>query len=84
MIAFDANVFVYATASLSDDKVTRAMQTGTAVLLLQTLAEFSYIGMRKAKIPPQKIRTTIAAWLAVLPVQAADDGDLLTALAVRG
>ena len=91
MIAFDTNVLVYATTSLSDAKVTRArnliaraMQTGAAVLLLQTLAEFSYVGIRKAKIPPQNIRTTIAAWLAVLPVQAADDGDLLTALdAVR-
>ena len=81
MIAFDTNVLVYATASLSDDKVTRArnliaraMQTGAAVLLLQTLAEFSYVGMRKAKIPPQKIRTTIAAWLAVLPGGRSVDG----------
>lgn len=87
MIAFDTNVFVYATASLSDDKVTRArnliaraMQTGAAVLLLQTLAEFSYVAIRKAKIPPQNIRTTVAAWLAVLPLQAADESDLLTAL----
>ena len=91
MIAFDTNVLVYATAPLSDDKVTRArnliaraLQTGTAVLLLQTLAEFSSVAIRKAKIPPDNIRSTIAAWLAVLPVQAADDGDLLTALdAVR-
>jgi len=91
VITFDTNVLVYATASLSDDKVTRArnliaraMQTGTAVLLLQTLAEFSHVGIRKARIPPENIRTTIEAWLAVLPVQAADDGDLLTALdAVR-
>jgi predicted nucleic acid-binding protein len=87
MIAFDTNVLVYATAALSDDKVTRArnliaraMRTGTAVLLLQTLAEFSHVAIRKAKIPPDNIRTTVEAWLAVLPVQAADDGDLLTAL----
>jgi predicted nucleic acid-binding protein len=91
MIAFDTNVFVYATASVSDDKVARArnliaraMQTGTAVLLLQTLAEFSSVAIRKAKIPPDNIRTLIGAWLAVLPVQAAHEGDLLTALdAVR-
>jgi predicted nucleic acid-binding protein len=87
MIAFDTNVLVYATVALADDKVTRAqnliaraMQTGTAVLLLQTLAEFSHVAIRKAKIPPDNIRTTVEAWLAVLPVQAADDGDLLTAL----
>jgi len=91
MIAFDTNVFVYATASGSDDKVTRArnliaraMQTGTAVLLLQTLAEFSSVAIRKAKIPPDTICTIVAAWLAVLPVRGADDGDLLSALdAVR-
>jgi len=89
MIAFDNNVFVYATAAVCDDKVTRArnliaraMQAGTAVLLLQTLAEFSSVGIGKAKIPPQNIRTAVAAWLAVLPVQTADQSDLLTALDV--
>jgi predicted nucleic acid-binding protein len=60
--------------------IARAMQTGAAVVLLQTLAEFSYVAIRKAKIPPQNIRTTVAAWLAVLPLQAADESDLLTAL----
>jgi predicted nucleic acid-binding protein len=54
------------------------------VLLLQTLAEFSSVAIRKAKIPPDDIRTIIRAWLAVLPMQAADESDLLTALdAVR-
>jgi predicted nucleic acid-binding protein len=69
-------MFFYATASLSDDKVTRArnliaraMQSGTAALLLQTLAEFSSVAIRKAKIPPDNIRTIIGAWLAVLLVK---------------
>jgi len=53
-------------------------------LLLQTLAEFSNVAMRKARIPVKDIRRTIDAWRAVLPVQAADEGDLLAALeAVR-
>jgi predicted nucleic acid-binding protein len=49
-------------------------------LLLQTLAEFSSVAIRKARIPVDEIRTTIDAWRAVLPVQAADDSDLTAAL----
>ena len=87
MISFDTNVLVYATASISDVKVTRArdliaraMRAASSVLLLQTLAEFSHVAIRKAKIPVADIRRTIDAWRAVLPVQAADGSDLLAAL----
>ena len=91
MISFDTNVLVYATAAISDDKVTRArdlvaraMRSAASVLLLQTLAEFSNVAVRKAKIPAKDVRTTIEAWRAVLPIQAADESDLLMALeAVR-
>jgi predicted nucleic acid-binding protein len=91
MVSFDTNVLVYATASISDVKVTRArdliaraMRAASSVLLLQTLAEFSNVAIRKARIPVKDIRRTIDAWLAVVPVQAADDSDLLVALeAVR-
>lgn len=91
MVSFDTNVLVYATASISDVKVTRArdliaraMRAASSVLLLQTLAEFSNVAIRKARIPVEDIRRTIDAWRAVLPVQAADDSDLLVALeAVR-
>ena len=90
MVSFDTNVLVYATASISDVRVTRArdliaraMRAASSILLLQTLAEFSNVAIRTA-IPVKDIRTTIDAWRAVLPVQAADDSDLLTALeAVR-
>jgi predicted nucleic acid-binding protein len=52
--------------------------------LLQTLAEFSNVAIRKARIPVEDIRKIIDAWRAVLPIQAADDSDLLVALeAVR-
>ena len=85
------DVLVYATASISDlkvfrarDLVARAMRAASSVLLLQTLAEFSNVAIRKARIPVADIRRTIDAWRAVLPVQAADDSDLLAALeAVR-
>jgi predicted nucleic acid-binding protein len=87
MISFDTNVLVYATAITSDAKVTRArdlltrgMRAATAILLLQTLAEFSNVALRKARIPVKDIQRTIDSWRAVLPVQAADQEDLLAAL----
>ena len=87
MVTFDTNVLVYATASISDAKVprareliARAMRAERSVLLLQSLAEFANVAIRKAKIPVNDIRRTIDAWRAVLPVQAADDGDLGAAL----
>lgn len=91
MVSFDTNILVYATASISDvkvvrarDLIARAMRAASSVLLLQTLAEFSNVAIRKARIPVKDIRRTIEAWCAVLPVQAADDSDLLGALeAVR-
>jgi len=86
-VSFDTNVLVYATAKQRDAKVMRArellargMQSGRSLLLLQTLAEFSTVAIRKAGIPINEIRATIDAWRAVLPVQAAEDGDLATAL----
>jgi predicted nucleic acid-binding protein len=91
VISFDTNILVYATASISDDRVSRArdllaraMQAATSILLLQTLAEFSNVAIRKSRIPAKDIRATIEAWRAVLPIQAADESDLLLALeAVR-
>ena len=83
MVSFDTNVLVYATASLHDPKalrardlIARAMRAGWTVLLLQTLAEFANVAIRKAGIPIEEIRKAIDAWRAVLPVQAADDEDL--------
>jgi predicted nucleic acid-binding protein len=91
MVSFDTNVLVYATASLQDPKalrardlITRAMRAGRTILLLQTLAEFANVAIRKAGIPIEDIIKTINAWRAVLPVQAADEEDLSAALeAVR-
>jgi predicted nucleic acid-binding protein len=87
MVSFDTNVLVYATASISDLKVTRArdliaraMRTASSILLLQTLAEFSNVAIRKARIPVKDVRRTIDVWRNVFPVQAADEGDLAAAL----
>jgi predicted nucleic acid-binding protein len=46
----------------------------------QSLAEFSNVAIRKARIPANAVKATIEAWLAVLPVQFADDSDLVLAL----
>src|SRR6266516_2113710 len=87
MVSFDTNILVHATAAAPDakaqrsrDLIVRGMQLGWSVLLLQTLAEFSNVAIRKAGIPLDDIRATIAAWRAVLPVQAAEDSDLTAAL----
>jgi predicted nucleic acid-binding protein len=66
------------------DLIARAMRAASSILLLQTLAEFSNVAIRKARIPVEDIRTTVDAWRAVLPVQAVDNSDLSAALeAVR-
>jgi len=87
MVSFDTNVLVYATGSATDvrarrarDLITRAMRGASSILLLQTLAEFSSVAIRKANIPVEDVRRIVAAWCAVLPVQAADDNDLMVAL----
>src|SRR6266513_1895478 len=87
MVTFDTNILVYANAAVPDakamrsrDLIVRGMQSGWSVLLLQTLAEFSNVAIRKAGIPIEDIQTTIDAWRAVLPVQAAEAGDLTAAL----
>jgi predicted nucleic acid-binding protein len=44
----------------------------TSILLLQSLAEFSNVAIRKARIPANTVKTTIEAWLAVLPLMPED------------
>jgi predicted nucleic acid-binding protein len=56
------------------------MRTGSCILLLQTLAEFSSVAIRKAGIGVDAVRTIIDAWRAVLPVQGTEDDDLSAAL----
>ena len=56
------------------------MRTGSSILLLETLAEFSSVAIRKAGTEVDAVRTTIDAWRAVLPVQGTQDDDLSAAL----
>ena len=87
MVSFDTNILIYATLSVplaktdrARDLLERGMQTGSCILLLQTLAEFSSVAIRKAGIGVDEVRTTIDAWRAVLPVQGTEDDDLSAAL----
>jgi len=87
MVSFDTNVLVYATVSTpiskamrARDLVVRGMRRGENILLLQALAEFSSVAIRKAGIAVDDVRATIDALRAVLPVQGTEDGDLSDAL----
>jgi predicted nucleic acid-binding protein len=91
MISFDTNVLIYATATGADDKASRArellartIRAANSILLLQSLTEFSNVAIRKAGFAVEAVQQIVQAWCAVLPIQAADEGDLFTALeAVR-
>src|SRR5262249_17034296 len=83
MISFDTNVLVYATATVSDvrvsrarDLLARAMQVTNAVFVLQSLAEFSSVAVRKAGIPVENVARIVKEWCAVLPGQSAAESDL--------
>src|SRR4051794_35287723 len=91
MIAFDTNVLVYATAQAPSEKsrrarelLGRALRSSNAVLLLQTLGEFSSVALRKHAMPVQSVLDLLDAWQALLPCRAAEPADLGCALdAVR-
>jgi predicted nucleic acid-binding protein len=67
-VSFDTNVLVYATATLPSSKsvrarelIARAMRAGSSVLLLQSLAEFSNVAIRKAGIKVEAVQAIVAA-----------------------
>jgi predicted nucleic acid-binding protein len=66
IVGFDTNILVYATAaspavktSRARDVMARGIRGGSSVLLLQTLAEFSNVAIRKARIPAQAERRSM-------------------------
>src|SRR5688572_20593922 len=91
MVAFDTNVLVYATAQAPFEKnrrarelLGRALRSSYAVLLLQTLGEFSSVALRKHAMPVGSVLELVDAWQALLPCRAAEPADLAPALgAVR-
>lgn len=86
-VSFDTNVLVYATATPPGSKsmrarelIARAMEAESTILLLQSLSEFSNVAIRKVGLKIEAVREIVAAWEAVLPVEAAQFDDLLAAL----
>ncbi len=86
--AFDKNVLVYAIEAGQSPRnataralVIRSMRRGTDVLLLQTLAEFANVMLRKLGAPSAAVLTQVKTWCACLPVRSAIGDDLEPALA---
>jgi predicted nucleic acid-binding protein len=84
---FDTNVLIYTLVKPPDTKgerarelLARCVRDGAALLLFQTLAEFSHVAMRKFAIDPAEISQRVSSWRQIIPVQLAADGDLDLAL----
>lgn len=87
--ALDANVFVYTVGPATDprtarsrDLVIRSMRSGTAVVLLQALAEFSSVATRKLGMDADDVRRRVQAWCGVVTVRAVIEEDLVIALQI--
>jgi predicted nucleic acid-binding protein len=87
IVSFDTNVLIYATAptpiekgSRARDVIVRGARSGSSILLLQALTEFSSVALRKAGISIDEVRVAINAWRAVVEVRAAEESDLSDAL----
>lgn len=91
MLSIDTNILVYATARSGDPReaaalglMRRLMRSGRCIVVLQCLTEFSSVAMRKHGMPPDAILNATERWRAAMPVSAAAEEDLPTALeAVR-
>src|SRR5687768_7041452 len=88
LYSFDTNILVHASGTGDPDKQFRArsliagaMRTRTSMLLLQTLAEFSNVAVRKYAQPVNKVSALVAAWQSVFDVHPAASTDLAHALA---
>ena len=92
IVSFDTNILIYAGGPAADPRrslaravIDRAADAddgaGSGVLLLQTLAEFSNVAIRKLRMPAEATAQAVAVWRAVFPVRAAAEEDLPAALA---
>ena len=87
--SFDTNILVYTVGPPADvrrvrarDLIVRGMRNGNAVLILQSLAEFSSVTTRKLGIGADAIQRRVQAWSNVIPVQPAAQEDLVVALQI--
>jgi predicted nucleic acid-binding protein len=86
---FDTNILVYTLGSQADprramarDLIIRGMRSPSSILLLQSLAEFSNVAIRKLGIGADSVRRRVLAWGNVIPVQAAMEEDVVSALEI--
>jgi predicted nucleic acid-binding protein len=84
---FDTNVLVYSIVEPPETKADRARELLARctrhpgpVLLLQSLAEFSHVAMRKFSVRAGEVHRRVNVWRRLLPVQAAAGDDLDLAL----
>jgi predicted nucleic acid-binding protein len=88
---FDTNVLIYTLVKPPDPKAERAQELlarcihgSAALLLLQALAEFSYVAMRKFAVSALDARRRVDAWRGIMPVYAAAEEDLTPTLGFVG
>jgi predicted nucleic acid-binding protein len=86
---FDSNVLIYAIVEPPEPRGDRARELilrGThgdsAILLLQALAEFSTVAMRKYGLSAVDVQNRVEALRQPTSVEAAEEDDLLVALAL--
>ena len=91
MIAFDTNIFIYATSDAPSEKCRRArellgrgLRSRDTVLVLQTLGEFCSVALRKQGMPVAAVSDLVDAWQGLIPCRAAEPADLLAALNAVG
>ncbi len=84
---FDSNVLIYALIEPPEPRGDRARELilrgthgNTAILLLQALAEFSTVAMRKYGLRASDVQDRVDALRQPIAVEAAAEQDLLVAL----
>jgi predicted nucleic acid-binding protein len=87
LIAFDANVLVYASDPAAEDKhrlasaaIGQAILDGSLFLPLQVLGEFANVALRKLGHTPQVIDELVLAWSAGARLDGYGLGDVRRAL----
>jgi predicted nucleic acid-binding protein len=83
----DSNVLIYALIEPPEPRGDRARELilrcthgNTAILLLQALAEFSTVAMRKYGLSAFDVQNRVDALRQPIPIEAAAEEDLLAAL----
>jgi predicted nucleic acid-binding protein len=84
---FDTNILVYTLPNPANTKreqarnlLIRGARDSANALLLQALAEFSYVAARKFSLNAAAIRRRVDNWRAAIPVHIAEEEDLSAAL----